>query len=191
MDREKLLFHLHLMERLKDTTRHCYTSKGRHESVAEHSWRLALMAYWISDEFPDADMDKVIKMCLIHDIGEVFTGDIPTFLKTDTDENTERSLLFDWVNTLPEPFSKEMCSLYKEMIRMESLESKIFKALDGLEAVIAHNESQISTWLPNEYDLQLTYAYDKVSFSEYLTDLRDAVKQETVEKIKKSTFEGS
>ena len=74
---------------------------------------------------------------------------------------------------------------------MESLESKIFKALDGLEAVIAHNESQISTWLPNEYDLQLTYAYDKVSFSEYLTDLRDAVKQETVEKIKKSTFEGS
>ena len=57
-----LLQALHTAEKLKDTTRHCYTSGGRHESVAEHSWRIALMAYWIRDEFPDADMDKVIRM---------------------------------------------------------------------------------------------------------------------------------
>ena len=84
MKPEILLAQLHLAERLKNTTRHCYTSSGRHESVAEHSWRLALMAYWISDEFPDLDMDKVIRMCLIHDLGEAFTGDIPVFLKKKT-----------------------------------------------------------------------------------------------------------
>ena len=82
MNAEKLLEILHVAERLKDTPRHCYTSGGRRESVAEHSWRIALMAYLVRDEFPDADMDKVILMCLIHDLGEAFTGDIPTFLKT-------------------------------------------------------------------------------------------------------------
>lgn len=51
MEPEKLLEALHTAEKLKDTTRHCYTSKGRHESVAEHSWRIALMAFWLLDEF--------------------------------------------------------------------------------------------------------------------------------------------
>lgn len=82
MEARKLLEALHVAERLKDVTRHCYTSGGRHESVAEHCWRMALMAYFVSDEFPELDMNKVIKMCLIHDLGEAFTGDIPSFLKT-------------------------------------------------------------------------------------------------------------
>ncbi|MBR0081394.1 MAG: HD domain-containing protein [Clostridia bacterium] len=183
MNGKDLLENLHLMERLKDATRHCYTSQGRHESVAEHSWRLALMAYWISDDFPEADMNKVVRMCLIHDIGEAFTGDIPTFLKTAADEQKEESLLFRWVDTLPLPYREEMRALYEEMIARETIEAKIYKALDNLEAVIAHNESQIETWLPNEYDLQLTYGYDKVAFSPYLTELRELIKQESLDKI--------
>ena len=183
MKPESLLAQLHLAERLKNTTRHCYTSSGRHESVAEHSWRLALMAYWISDEFPDLDMDKVIRMCLIHDLGEAFTGDIPVFLKKKTDESHEEDLLLDWVSSLPEPFCEEMRALYDEMIERKTPEAKLYKALDGLEAVIAHNESDISTWLPNEYELQLTYAYDRVQFSSYLKDLREAIRDETLNKI--------
>ena len=50
----ELLAALHTAEKLKDTTRHCYTSGGRHESVAEHSWRIALMAFFLRDEFPEA-----------------------------------------------------------------------------------------------------------------------------------------
>ena len=183
MKPEILLAQLHLAERLKNTTRHCYTSSGRHESVAEQSWRLALMAYWISDEFPDLDMDKVIRMCLIHDLGEAFTGDIPLFLKKKTDESHEEDLLLDWVSSLPEPFCEEMRALYDEMIERKTPEAKLYKALDGLEAVIAHNESDISTWLPNEYELQLTYAYDRVQFSSYLKDLREAIRDETLNKI--------
>ena len=79
MEARALLDALHVAERLKDETRHCYTAGGRHESVAEHSWRIALMAFWMKDEFPDVDIDKVIRMCLIHDLGECFIGDIPTF----------------------------------------------------------------------------------------------------------------
>ena len=106
-----LLNALHVAERLKNTTRHSYTSKGRHESVAEHTFRTALMAYFMNDEFPEANIDKVIKMCLIHDIGEAFTGDIPAFDKTSANEETERKLLFDWVDDLPAPYNTEMMAL--------------------------------------------------------------------------------
>ena len=71
MNARRLIEILHLAERLKDTERHCYTSGNRRESVAEHSWRLTLMAYLVSDEFPGADLEKLLKMCLIHDLGEV------------------------------------------------------------------------------------------------------------------------
>jgi len=183
MDVKKLLEALHVAEKLKDTTRHCYTSGGRHESVAEHSWRGALMAYLMKDEFPEADMDKVIRMLLIHDLGECFTGDIPVFEKTASHEETEEKLLMDWVGALPEPFASEMADLYREMEERQTLEAKIYKCIDGLEAVIAHNESDIGTWLENEYELNLTYAFDRVAFSPYLTELRHAIKDETVRKI--------
>ena len=96
MEAKELLRVLHTAERLKDETRHCYTSGGRHESVAEHSWRLALTALFLRDEFPALDMDRVIRMCLIHDLGECFTGDIPSFLKSGGDEERERSALETW-----------------------------------------------------------------------------------------------
>ena len=186
MEPRELLNALHVAEKLKDATRHCYTSGGRHESVAEHSWRISLMAYWICDAFPEADMNKVIRMCLIHDLGEAFTGDIPTFLKTEADEAREDDLLSVWVSSLPEPLRNEMVALYQEMNARETLEARIYKALDGLEALIQHNESDISTWSENEYDLNMHYADDRVSFSPYLTALRQAVREDTIQKIEES-----
>ena len=184
MEARTLLEALHVAERLKDATRHCYTSGGRHESVAEHSWRLALMAYWLRDEFPEADMDKLIRMCLIHDLGEAFTGDIPSFLKTAADEQREDDLLSAWVKTLPAPFREEMTALYAEMARRETLEAQIFKALDNLEAVIQHNESDLDTWTENEYTLNLHYGEDKAAFSPYLAGLRRCVREDTEEKLR-------
>ena len=91
MTPRQLLDILRVAERLKDTTRHCYTSGGRHESVAEHSWRMTLMAYLVESVFPRADMNKVIRMCLIHDLGECFVGDIPAFEKTAAHEAEEEA----------------------------------------------------------------------------------------------------
>ena len=183
MEARKFLEVLSVAERLKDETRHSYTSGGRHESVAEHSWRAALMAFFLRDEFPEADMDKVMRMCLIHDLGECFTGDIPAFDKTQAHEETEEKLLNDWVSTLPEPYATEMTELYQEMAERQTLEAKIYKAIDGLEAVIQHNEADIKTWMPNEYGLNRNYAYDKVAFSEYLMAFREMIGQDTDEKI--------
>ena len=179
MEPAALLNALHLAERLKDATRHCDTSGGRRESVAEHSWRLALMAWWLKDDFPEADMDKVVRMCLIHDLGEAFTGDIPSFNKTRADNDREEALLFSWVGTLPEPFRTEMGNLYREMEARQTLEARIYKALDNMEAVIQHNESDLSSWSENEFALNLTYGEDKAAFSPALTALRRAVREET------------
>ena len=185
MEARELLNALLVAERLKDTTRHCYTAKGRHESVAEHSWMMTLMAYFMKDEFPEVDMNKVIQMCIIHDLGECFTGDIPTFNKTQSNEETEENLLYSWVKSLPENYANEMVALYEEMTERKTIEAKIYKAIDGLEALIQHNISDLSTWIPKEYELNKTYAYDKVEFSDYLKELRDEIKKDTLEKIEK------
>ena len=179
----ELLQILHTAEKLKDTTRHCDTSGGRRESVAEHSWRLALMAYLLRDEFPALNMDKVVRMCLIHDLGECFTGDIPSFLKTGADAAREDSLLARWVSSLPVPYCTDMAALYAEMDALETQEARLYKALDKLEAVIQHNEAPISTWLPREYALNLTYADENVAFSDYLKRLREEIRRETRDKI--------
>ena len=183
MDARKLIEILGVAERLKDATRHCTTSGRRHESVAEHCWRAAMMAYFLKDEFPEADMDKVIRMLLIHDMGEAFTGDIPVFDKTQADEDREEELLNVWVDSLPEPFASEMRDLYAEMEARESLEAKIYKAIDGMEAVIQHNESPLDTWVEREYTVNLNHAMDKVSFSPYLTQLRQVIREDTLKKI--------
>ena len=184
MTGKALLQFLHTAELLKCRTRHSYNSDGRRESVAEHSWRMTLMAYLVSDEFPGIDLCKLLKMCLIHDLGEAFTGDIPAFQKTADNERREEKLLSDWVDGLPEPYAGEMAALYREMNARETTEAKIYKALDNLEAVIQHNEADISTWLPLEYDLQMTYGVDKAAFSPYLSALREMVRQDSIEKIK-------
>ena len=185
MNAREYLEILHIAERLKDTPRHCTTTKGRTESVAEHSWRMSLMASLLRHEFPDLDMDKVVNMCLIHDLGECFTGDIPAFVKTDADRAAEDALLDQWVKSLPDELSADIAALYDEMNAQETAEAKVYKALDKLEALIQHNESPLSTWSENEYELNKTYAFDTVSFSDWLTELRKAILEDTVAKIEK------
>lgn len=174
---------IHISERLKDTPRHCTTSHGRTESVAEHSWRIALMALLLRNEFPDVDINKVVNMCLIHDLGECFTGDIPTFLKTDAERKTEDLLLKEWINSMPAEVANDLTALFNEMEAQKTTEAKLYKALDKLEALIQHNESPLDTWSENEFELNKTYAFDTVSFSEWLTELRKEILEDTIEKI--------
>ena len=192
MSPKELLDILRVAERLKCSTRHCYTTSGRRESVAEHSWRIAMMAMLLSGEkeFQDADMDKVIRMCLIHDLGEAFTGDVPTFEKTETDEEKEEVLYAEWVESFPKVQKLEFQSLLAEMAEQRTVEAKIYKALDKLEAVIQHDESDISTWIPLEYELQLSYGKEQVQFSPYLREFKKAVDEWTREKIEKNKKSG-
>lgn len=183
MSPKEYLAIVHCIAGLKERTRHAWMKSGRQESVAEHSWRMALMAYFLRDEFPTVDLTRVLLMALLHDMGEVFTGDIPTFEKTDADHAREHELRDEWIDALPAPYAAEVRSLFTEMDAMETEEAKIVKALDRMEAVITHNEGDPHTWLPLEYDLQRTYGVKEAAFTPVLKELRAEVNREVDEVI--------
>ena len=115
------------------------------------------MALFMRDEFPDVNIDKVVKMCLIHDFGEAITGDIPAFLKSDIDEIEEEKSISQLLSLLPQNYEEEFALLFSEMSALLTPEAKLFKALDNMEAIISHNEAPLSTWLPLEFEENLTY----------------------------------
>ncbi|MPN23172.1 hypothetical protein SDC9_170560 [bioreactor metagenome] len=122
-------------------------------------------------------------MCLIHDFGEAITGDIPSFLKTKDHEETEESAVKALLSALPEPQRGELSKLVVEMDALATTEARLYKALDKLEAVIQHNESDICTWLPLEYELQQTYAQENAAEFPYLKELRALMLKDTLKKI--------
>ena len=171
--------------KLKTTLRHCWLEADRRERVSGHCWRLALMAMLLAPEpeFAETDMDRVMRMCLIHDLGESFTGDIPVFRKQDSQEHAEEDVLLKWIAGFPEPQRAEWTALLAEMTAMETREARTYKALDALEALISHDESDIDTWLPLECDLQLTYRQENMKVSPFFEELRACVDAWTRAKI--------
>ena len=185
MNQREYIKFLNVIEKLKCNTRHSWTSSGRHESVAEHSWRLAVMAMLCADEYPDLNINKVIKMCLIHDFGEAITGDIPAFLKTDENEKDEEQAFESLLTLLPVDTKEELSELFKEMKSLNTDEAKLYKSLDNIEALISHNEADISTWLTREYEENLTYGQKISEWSFWTKELRKEVKQDSIDKISK------
>ena len=183
MEQRELLDFLHKLECLKTNGRHSTTVGGITETVAAHSWRLSVLALLIAPEFPQIDGHKLLRMCLIHDFGEAITGDIPSFLKTDAHEVTEVNAVQALLSTLPEPQRGELTTLFSEMDALESNESRLYKALDKMEAVIQHNESDLSTWIPLEYELNQTYAVENAAEFPYLKELRELMQEDTRNKI--------
>jgi putative hydrolase of HD superfamily len=112
-----------------------------------------------------------------------------SFDKTAEDEQKEQNVLSDWVEGFPEPERTEWRELYAEMNELETTEAKIYKALDKMEAVIQHDEADISTWIPLEYDLQFEYGKENVSFSTYMQELKAEVDKMTRDKINRSKNE--
>lgn len=183
MNPVQLIDFLRIIEKLKCNTRHCYTTSGRKESVAEHCWRTAVMAMLCRDEYPKLDMDRVIRMALVHDFGEAITGDVPAFFKTDSHEEKEKAAIKKLLATLPEEYESELCALFEEMEAMETDEAKLFKALDNLEAVVAHNESDLSTWIPMEFEENPVYGFENCLWSPWTLALREQLKQDCIKKI--------
>lgn len=183
MDSKTLLDFMSVAERLKCNMRHSRTTDNRRESVAEHTYRLCVFAWLVKEEFPDCDMDKVMKMCLFHDLGEAVTGDIPAFVKTDDDREIEGNAISSVTAILPEKEQKELDDLFDELEKAETMEAKIVHALDKMEALIQHNEADIATWLPLEYDLQMTYGEKECEAAPYLRKLREVIRQISIDKI--------
>ncbi len=186
MDHRTLLDFMAVAEKLKCSTRHSWTSSGRRESVAEHTYRLCVFAWLVKEDFPECDMERVMKLCLFHDIGEAYTGDIPCFEKGREDEETENDAVRQIAELLPEPHSEELLRLREELEENRTMEAKLVHALDKMEALIQHNEAPIESWLPLEYELQMTYGQEQAEVHPYLKHLRKMVEQDSVDKMEEA-----
>lgn len=186
MEVEKVLEFLMLTEKLKCNTRHSYTSDGRRESVAEHTFGLMVFAWLLKDAFPAMNMEKVMELCLIHDFGEAIVGDVPCFLKGETEVHTERNAWSDVIEKLPEEKGGELKQLWEELEASDTPEAKLVHAMDKMEAVIQHDAAPIETWIPLEYELQFTHGKKETDAFSYMQKLKEAVDCITREKIEKS-----
>lgn len=183
MKAEEILNVLNLLENLKCVTRHSWSSTGRIESVAEHSWRMAVFAYLLKFDLPEMNIDRLIIMCLFHDLGEAITGDIPVFEKEKSDENVERQAVEKIIKMMGNNLNNELAKVFDELYENQTIEAKVCHALDKLECIIQHNEADIKTWLPVEYELQVMYGWEDVKCSKKLKELRQLLKKISQKKI--------
>lgn len=176
-DLRTLISFLRKIEKLKCITRHSWTSDGRKESVAEHSWRLAILLHLLKDQFIDCDYDKMITMALFHDLSEIKHGDVPGFLKTQKDVQKEKIALEDISKEYESLEISDIISAVREFDNKESKEAKIVNALDKLEGLIQHNEADIETWIELEYELNLTYGIEDCMVNPVIHELRMLVRE--------------
>lgn len=186
MDIEKLKGRLDFLceaEKLKDVLRSAHTSSGRTESTAEHSWRLCLMAITFGDELAGLDLLKILKMCVVHDLGEAIHGDIPAvnqaqFPNKSQQEHDDLLLL---TRALDEPLRADILALWDDYENARSAEAKAVKALDKLETLLQHNQGLN----PPDFDYAFNLAYGKkhTSAEPIFQTLREIIDQDTEAKI--------
>lgn len=143
-DLNGVLNFLRAAEQLKDTIRSAHTSEGREESVAEHTWRLCLMAMLLADSYPEIDTLKLIKLCIIHDLGEAVSGDIPAIHQVPGVDKSieERKDFLSLVEPLPDRLKVELIDLWDEYDQAQTDEARLAKALDKLETVLQHTQGK-------------------------------------------------
>jgi len=178
---------LHEIEAIKRLLRHSWLSDGRQESVAEHTWRMCLMAMVLNNELEHkVDLGKVVQMITVHDLAEARAGDYHAFEKVPSNKHqSEQKSLKEMVKNLNSNTQGLITKLWKEFEEQITPEAKFAQALDKLEVLIQHNEAGTKTWEPREYDFNYFYGYDKVNYSKVLTLLRDLVLEETIDEIEK------
>jgi putative hydrolases of HD superfamily len=125
---------------LKDVMRNSWTAGGRRESAAEHSWRLCLMAVALEDELDGIDVAKLLKLLVIHDLGEVVRGDVPAPLQTGDKASGERADFLSLLDGMPAGAAARLVALWDEYDRAETPEARIAKGLDKLETCLQHVE---------------------------------------------------
>ena len=183
---------LHLAEKLKFELRHSYTSSGRQESVAEHTWRMALMAILLEPYLDQKiDITRTLKMIIIHDLVEAEAGDVPfprmvqnAELKKVKEEK-EKAAIETIRKMLNNAVGEEIHSLWNEFEARKTYEAKIANALDKLEVQLQHNEADIATWEPIEYEL----IYSRRPFTDFDTTidrLREMIENDAEEKLSRS-----
>ena len=179
-----VLSFLRAAERLKTVTRSGWTSTGEAESVAEHTWRLCLMAMVLYGGAEDIDLARLLKMCLIHDLGEAIGGDVPAPLQAagSPKAGQERADLLSLVEPLPAAVQREILELWDEYEAASSPEAKLAKGLDKLETILQHTQGRN----PDDFDyaFNLDYGQRYTAADPVLAALRSRLDEVTAQRAR-------
>ena len=162
-------------------------NNDRPENDAEHSWHLAMMAIVLAGHANEPiDLEKVMKMVLIHDIVEIDSGDVFAYDTTKSHDNFDEELkaarrIF---GILPEEQAEEFINLWIEFEEMKTPESKFARSLDRLEPLLQNASNNGGTW--REFDVKYDQVMEKKQVikdgSEELWKFAENLIDESVEK---------
>jgi putative hydrolase of HD superfamily len=108
--------------------------KARCESVAEHSFAMAILALWLAEAyFPELDSDKVLRMTLLHDFGEIYAGDIIPGDDIPPQEKGRREAASVEKVLVKLPNGKAYIDLWREFESGDSAEARFVRQIDRLE----------------------------------------------------------
>ena len=179
-----ILTFLRAAERLKTVTRSGWTSTGEQESVAEHTWRLCLMAMLLYGNTPGVELARLLRMCLIHDLGEAIHGDVPAPVQLPgaAKAEQERADLVQLTSSLSAPLRQEILDLWDEYEAAESPEARLAKGLDKLETILQHTQGLN----PPDFDYayNLDYGQRYTGADPVLAALRTRLDEETARRAK-------
>ena len=188
---EAVLTFLRAAERLKTVARSGWTSAGDPESVAEHTWRLCLMAMMFYGGDSDIDVLRLLKMCVIHDLGEALSGDVPAPAQVGSSGKAaqERSDLLDIIQPLPPALRQEIVELWDEYEAGNSREGRLAKGLDKLETILQHTQGKNPSGF--DYSFNLEYGRRYTAVDPLMAEIRTQLDKETARLEESSRAAGS
>jgi putative hydrolase of HD superfamily len=187
IDVQGCLTFLREAERLKSVLRSAYTATGQQESTAEHSWRLCLMAMVFESEFAGLNTAKLLKLCVLHDLGEALHGDVPAVLQHLAPHKSamERADLQTLMQSLPATIYTEFLGLWDEYENASSAEAVIVKGLDKLETILQHNQGANPAGF--DYGFNLAYGQKYMAAHPLLLQIRTLLDAETLARHQTAT----
>ena len=172
------------LEKLKATHRNNRTLDAyRFENSAEHSWQGALMALVFQEYIPEeVNLEKVMSILLIHDLGEIYAGDTFIFDDAGKSDSYDRELdsLKISLNKLPSDHQDSFLGLWREFETGISAEAKYARALDALVPLLNHLE--VAQPHDNPHGLTKSQVIAKKSFIQEISESLWALAQEVIDK---------
>ncbi|MCB2053195.1 MAG: HD domain-containing protein [Geminicoccaceae bacterium] len=180
---EARLTFLREAERLKDVLRSAHTRSGRQESSAEHSWRLCLWAMVFADMAVGAgrtlDRTRLLELCVLHDLGEAISGDVPATRQHADDGRAarERADLQTLSAALPAHLRAHFLALWDEYRDAATPEAVLVKGLDKLETIMQHHQGRNPAGFDHAFNL--LYGADRTAAHPLLARIRALLDEET------------
>ena len=175
---------------LKDTLRTGRTASGRRESTADHSWRLCLLAVLLADDLAGVDLVRLLQLCVVHDLAEAVTGDVPAPRQVAGDgrKERERDALRQLCAPLPEDLRQRIEALCAEYDDGCSPESVMAKGLDKIETMLQHLIGANPAGF--DYRFNLTYGRAITDRHPVLRQMRSSLDAEMRSRIEAESADG-